>query len=165
MSKKYVYLLFVGDYLITQEKDIMLSTVLGSCVAVCLADKATGIVGMNHFMLPGWSGSNDATYCLDATSRLITEMVNQGAPADRLRAKVFGGATMFRIGKRNVAESNISSIFSFLSQHQIPVEAADTGEGCARRIYFCSNTYTVHVRSFGKALHPAQCDSEYVTFG
>ena len=40
-----------GEYSVTTE-DLMLVTVLGSCVSACVRDKTLGIGGMNHFMLP-----------------------------------------------------------------------------------------------------------------
>ena len=34
-----------------------ISTVLGSCVAVCLYDTKLGMGGMNHYLLPFWNGN------------------------------------------------------------------------------------------------------------
>jgi chemotaxis protein CheD len=36
----------------TTNEDMVLVTVLGSCVAACIQDRTAGIGGMNHFMLP-----------------------------------------------------------------------------------------------------------------
>jgi chemotaxis protein CheD len=40
-----------GEYYYT-DKDMMIVTVLGSCVSACVRDVVSGIGGMNHFMLP-----------------------------------------------------------------------------------------------------------------
>ncbi|MEK7811088.1 MAG: chemoreceptor glutamine deamidase CheD, partial [Pseudomonadota bacterium] len=41
-----------GEYYVTG-RDMVLVTVLGSCVAACIRDRVSRIGGMNHFMLPG----------------------------------------------------------------------------------------------------------------
>ncbi len=43
--------LLPGEYFASGE-DLVIVTVLGSCVSVCLRDPLNGIAGMNHFMLP-----------------------------------------------------------------------------------------------------------------
>ena len=40
-----------GEYFVTSQ-DMLIVTLLGSCVAACIRDRETGMVGMNHFMLP-----------------------------------------------------------------------------------------------------------------
>ena len=41
-----------GEHYVSSDPDVMLTTILGSCVAVCLRDPRAGIGGMNHFLLP-----------------------------------------------------------------------------------------------------------------
>jgi len=47
-----------------------ITTILGSCVAICLWDPGSGVGGMNHYMLPNDIGSNYVTarYASFATS-------------------------------------------------------------------------------------------------
>jgi len=120
---KDVLQLFIGDYVVTKQKDILLSTVLGPCIAVCLKDKKTGVLGMNHFMLPGASGCDDARYGYDSMQRLIEEMKNLGANTRRLTAKIFGGARILPEGNISVANANVSFIESYLEQRQIPLNS------------------------------------------
>ncbi|AJY31827.1 cheD chemotactic sensory transduction family protein [Burkholderia thailandensis 34] len=94
--------------------DVMLATVLGSCVSVCMFDSAARVGGMNHFMLPG-SGNgarNDSLsslYGVNAMELLINGLLRRGALKWRLRAKLFGGGCVMqslsdtRIGERNAA--------------------------------------------------------------
>ena len=87
-----------------------ITTVLGSCVAVCLYDQKLQFGGMNHFMLPTWNDEGLATpkYGNVAIPRLIDKMLSLGAEKNDLVAKVFGGANslmaknIYEVGKRNV---------------------------------------------------------------
>jgi chemotaxis receptor (MCP) glutamine deamidase CheD len=45
-----------GEYHVTNDAGVMLTTLLGSCVAACLRDPDMAIGGMNHFLLPGQEG-------------------------------------------------------------------------------------------------------------
>jgi chemotaxis protein CheD len=161
--QKHLYELYIGDYLATKEKDVVLSTVLGPCIAVCLSDKVSGVVGMNHFMLPGDSGRNDARYGLDSMNRLLGEMFNKGAHVRRMTAKVFGGARMLVTGN-SVANANINFVNEYLQQRGITSDAADTGSCYARRIHFCSSTYAIHLKKFGQETCMEKVKDKYVIF-
>ena len=82
-----------NEYYVTDE-DLMISTVLGSCVAACIHDPVTGVGGMNHFMLPEGDMQSPASatmrYGAFAMEVLINELLKAGAVRDRLEAKVFG---------------------------------------------------------------------------
>jgi chemotaxis protein CheD len=69
------------------------STILGSCVAVCLYDPIAQIGGINHFMLPFWNGQGLASpkYGNIAIERLVEKMISLGCKKNNLKAKVFGG--------------------------------------------------------------------------
>ena len=91
--------LLPGEYYVT-DKDMLLVTVLGSCVAACIRDCQSGIGGMNHFMLP--EGGGDAGSPLNASARygtyamgiLINQLLKLGARRSNLEAKVFGGGNV-----------------------------------------------------------------------
>lgn len=161
-NQKHLYELFIGDIVAVKEENVFLSTVLGPCIAVCLADKNSGVVGMNHFMLPGASGRNDARYGLDSMNRLLDEMVKKGAQLKRLTAKIFGGARMIVTANINVADSNVSFVEDYLTQQQIPVEASDIGSCYGRRLHYCSTTHDVHLKKFGQKPCIEQVKEKYV---
>jgi chemotaxis protein CheD len=46
-----------GEHHVTSDPSVMLTTILGSCVAMCLRDSESGIGGMNHFLLPEGAGA------------------------------------------------------------------------------------------------------------
>src|SRR4051812_2754025 len=91
----------------------MISTLLGSCIAVCLHDPVARVGGMNHFLLgePGRDervpGNDKPRYGVHAMELLINGMRAKGAVRGRLRAQVYGGANVVPalgpIGSNNAA--------------------------------------------------------------
>lgn len=106
--KKY-YLLPSQIFVSSETYEV--TTVLGSCVTVCLWDHTKNIGGINHYMLPYWNGKGLASpkYGNIAIEKLIQKMIEQGCQIKDLQAKVFGGGDVlatenkiFNIGKRNI---------------------------------------------------------------
>jgi chemotaxis protein CheD len=122
----------------------IVTTVLGSCVAVCLYDTSVGIGGMNHFLLPeGQSGDLDeVVFGLHAMELLINEMLKQGADKRRMEAKLFGGAQMIG-GLSDIGERNVAFAREFLRDEQFPVVAESVGGNMGRRIRFAATTGSV----------------------
>lgn len=146
-----VTIIHPGEYLATED-DIIISTVLGSCVAVALRDERAGIGGLNHFMLPGTFkhpqgapvGAKDflgesAKYGMYAMELLINDLLKMGCRKDRLTAKVFGGAMLLGLGgdgRATVSEGNIAFALEYLETERIPVRSSDVGGTEARKILF-----------------------------
>ncbi len=133
-----------GEYLATTD-DIIIATVLGSCVSVALRDPQTRIGGLNHFMLAGdfdeRAGfvSANAKYGMYAMELLINDLMKLGCRKDRLRAKVFGGGSVLHLGHERgntVPRSNIEFAFDYLKTEGIPVDRQDVGGMTARKILF-----------------------------
>ncbi|WP_247646357.1 chemoreceptor glutamine deamidase CheD [Deefgea sp. CFH1-16] len=135
-----------GEYYVTG-RDMLLVTVLGSCVAACIRDPVTGIGGMNHFMLPE-SAESMATvnglstrYGTYAMEILINQLLKQGAKKTRLEAKVFGGGNVLRgFTVSNVGLKNSEFVKSFLSLERIPIVAEDLLDIYPRKVYFFAQT-------------------------
>lgn len=112
-----------GEHFITSDPNVVLSTILGSCVAMCVRDPLAGVGGMNHFLLPEGSGAGtDAgrRYGAYAMELLINDMLKAGARRDRLEAKLFGGGRMFD-SLRDVGRSNADFAEKFLRDEGITV--------------------------------------------
>ncbi len=126
-----------GDYRISGEIDLVLSTVLGSCVSVCLHDPHAQVGGMNHFLLPSRDGSNknNIRYGAHAMELLINGLLKKGARRDRLQAKVFGGASM-AANLRDIGQSNAEFAKQFLDQEGLPIFSESLGGTMARRVKF-----------------------------
>jgi chemotaxis protein CheD len=108
----------------------LVTTVLGSCVAVCLHDQATGFSGMNHFMLPISEGDETSLrygdYAIECLVEAMCDICGRGA---RLEAKVFGGSEMFptKFQGTSVGVRNISMAVDRLALHGVPIVAKATG--------------------------------------
>lgn len=139
-----------NEYYVTDE-DLMISTVLGSCVAACIHDPVTGVGGMNHFMLPEGDMQSPASatmrYGAFAMEVLINELLKAGAVRDRLEAKVFGGgAVLSAMQQMNIGERNGEFVLNYLRTEGIPVKAQDLGDVHARRINYFPRDGRVMVR-------------------
>ncbi|MCC6534797.1 MAG: chemoreceptor glutamine deamidase CheD [Burkholderiales bacterium] len=141
-----------GEYFITGE-DIVLVTVLGSCVAACIRDPGLGIGGMNHFMLPEAGADSDnllsapARYGTYAMEVLINELVKQGARRHALEAKVFGGGNVMRnLTLSNVGTRNAQFVLKFLELERIAVKARDLEKDYARKVYFFPRSGRVRLK-------------------
>jgi chemotaxis protein CheD len=146
-----------GEYYVTG-RDMLLVTVLGSCVAACVRDPKTGIGGMNHFMLPE---SGDAANVLSSSARyggyamemLINQLIKLGANRSRLEAKVFGGAAVLRgFTTVNVGESNSDFVLDYLSNEKIRVVSQDLRGLYPRKVYFFPASGRVLVKTL-KTVH------------
>ncbi|QCI98767.1 chemoreceptor glutamine deamidase CheD [Agrobacterium larrymoorei] len=127
-----------GEFKIANDPDVVLSTILGSCVAACLRDPVAGVGGMNHFLLPGTGGmgGGDATrYGVHLMELLINGLLKQGARRDRLEAKVFGGAKTIA-SFSNVGEQNALFANQFLRDEGIRVVGGSTGGDLGRKVEF-----------------------------
>ncbi|OZI62570.1 chemoreceptor glutamine deamidase CheD [Bordetella genomosp. 11] len=139
-----------NEYYVTGD-DLMITTVLGSCVAACIRDPQTGVGGMNHFMLPEGDSQSPASatmrYGAFAMEVLINEVLKAGAARERLQAKVFGGgAVLEAMQQMNIGERNGQFVLNYLAMENIPVLAKDLGDVYARRISFFPHDGRVMVR-------------------
>lgn len=126
-----------GEFKVSSEPTIVLSTILGSCVSVCLFDEAARLGGMNHYLLAEGTGhdSNTLRYGTHAMELLINALLRKGATRHRLKAKVFGGAKMN--GRfAHIGQANASFAQNFLQAEGIPIAGKDLGGKQARRVNF-----------------------------
>ena len=140
-----------GEYYYTG-KDMLIVTVLGSCVSACIRDRVKGLGGMNHFMLPdggdpGNPVSASMRYGSFAMEVLINDLLKAGARREHLEAKVFGGGAVLRgFSAMNVGERNAAFVINFLKTERIPVLAEDLNDIYPRKVYFFPRTGKVLVK-------------------
>ena len=130
-----------GAWWVDTEKP--LSTLLGSCVAVCLFDPALKIGGINHFMLPemGRSKYGDVDSLLSgnfAMEALLNALTGRGARKARLQAKAFGGGTIIDsdASAPNIGMRNASFAKEWLQREGIPLLSSDFLRPWSRKIIF-----------------------------
>lgn len=126
-----------GEFVVSDERDVVLTTVLGSCVAACMRDPVAGVGGMNHFLLPGALAgrSTDVERGVHAMELLINALMRAGARRDRLEAKLFGGARMMK-NLSDIGAQNGAFATSFLRQEGIACHAESLGGEQARRVRY-----------------------------
>ena len=150
-----------GEHHVSSDPHVVLTTILGSCVAVCLRDKVSGIGGMNHFLLP--EGRSDGLdqgrrYGAYAMELLINDLLRNGARRERLEAKLFGGARMFG-GLSDIGVSNIAFAQKFLRDEGIPVMGSSLGGTEARRVQYWPSTGRAQQRTVTDNLEVARLKS------
>lgn len=140
------YPLGIGEILIVRDGGVI-STVLGSCVAICIYSVDGTVGGMNHFVLPKREANfreNEIYRYGDASCKALLDTLLQQEGVDRrkLRAKVIGGASVLKsegisheIGKRNIEMAKTS-----LARLGIPLVGEDTGGTQGRMVYFYTGT-------------------------
>ena len=126
----------------------VITTVLGSCVSVCLWDPYTTLGGINHFILPHGGAAPSARYGNHAMTMLLARMVELGARRETLLGCVFGGASVLpgtpigpTLGSRNAAEA-----FEFLERNAIAVLRHDVEGGQGRKLTFRTTDGTTLIR-------------------
>ncbi|MBS0346746.1 MAG: chemoreceptor glutamine deamidase CheD [Proteobacteria bacterium] len=129
-----------GEYFVTTS-DIVLVTVLGSCVTACVRDRDKGLGGMNHFMLPENGGegvlSSSARYGAYAMEVLLNHLLKLGARRSSLEAKVFGGGKVLAsLSQAQVGEKNAEFVLNYLKTERIPIVAQDLLDIYPRKVYF-----------------------------
>ena len=130
-----------GTYFVSSHPGATLSTVLGSCISVCLHDPAVRLGGMNHFLLASSRGedSGHIRFGVNAMEKLLDEMLKAGASRSRLQAKLFGGGRM-SANLADIGSANAAFAEAFLRDEGIPVLSKSTGGTSARRFVFTPST-------------------------
>ena len=147
-----------GEFHVSDDPDLVLTTVLGSCVAACLRDPVAGIGGMNHFLLPGdgeRAQSHDAErYGVHLMELLVNGLMSHGAQRGRLEAKLFGGArTIFK--SSDVGAMNARFAEHFLRNEGITIIGGSLGGKSGRRIEYWPVRGRARQISIGEAQLPA----------
>lgn len=136
----------------SSEENIIIKTVLGSCVSCCLLDPISKVAGMNHILLPSKPDNgifDDAgRYGITAMEKLINEMTKLGAKRFNLQAKVFGGGHVITSipKEKGPGSKNVEIVLKYLELENIPILAKDVGGEFTRVIQFHTPTFDVYVK-------------------
>lgn len=148
-----------GEYFVSNE-DLVIMTVLGSCIAACVWDSRLRIGGMNHFMLPEGGGDTSGRYGSYAMELLINEMVKMGSSREYMQAKVFGGgAVISGFTTMNVGERNTKFVLDYLATERIPIVSKDVLDIYPRKVVFFPVTGKAMVKRLAHA-HPETLESQ-----
>ena len=141
MSAPKVIPVLQGELSVSDDPNVVLSCILGSCIATCLFDPTARVGGMNHILLPGRKGEAVAhnKFGVFAMEALINGLMQKGARKSNLVAKIFGGASTFENGLA-IGVSNAAFVRDFLETEAIPIAAESVGGKQARRVRFFPTT-------------------------
>ena len=140
-----------GERAVGRDPNMVISTILGSCVSCCLWDPKAGVGGMNHMLLTVSTKSTGICNLagINAMELLINDILKLGGSRDRLRAKAFGGARMVA-GLSDIGQINSAFTLDFLEKEGIRCETHSLGGDSARHIMFWPSS--------GRALQKVRVD-------
>ncbi|MBP8081864.1 MAG: chemotaxis protein CheD [Spirochaetes bacterium] len=169
-GKKHINLV-AGDFFVSKD-DVVVSTVLGSCIAVCLYSDFSPYCGMNHFMLPqaGERYKNEkdimhtdaAFYGINSMEMMMNALYKVGIKKEQLKAKVFGGGNVlkFNSAEATVGEKNVEFALRFLETEKIPVTACSVGGDYARKVIFFIKSKEILMAKISKTLEHVVAEEE-----
>lgn len=156
--KKLISIQIGGLYV--SRKPVVIETILGSCVAVCMHDAEAKIGGMNHILLPGRADlrhfDTAARYGINAMELLINRILALGGKRDRIIAKVFGGSHVLpSISLRNgMGAKNAEFVLEFLEIEGFTLASSDLGGCDTRRVYFHTDSGDVFLKRIPRSRYP-----------
>jgi chemotaxis protein CheD len=155
---KVEHFLYPG-FLVVESAPHIITTILGSCISVCLWDTVTKTGGINHYIYPLYNmyprGCEEPSFKYGdiAIRELIQKTSAKGSK--KLIAKVFGGARMFQQSNDSLPEvgaKNIEIAKTILKDHDIPIISSDIGGNIGRKIVFHTDTGDVFVQKIRSRL-------------
>lgn len=152
-SKDARHFLYPGQIFVTRDP-MTISTILGSCAAVCLWDRHKKAGGMNHYLLPDGAGDgpNKFRYGNIANPELLKQVLALGCEVKNLQAKIFGGSSAFSVDLSNsLGTRNVDLAESFLRSAGIPVVERDVSGKHGRRLIFQIADGVTSIKSFEQA--------------
>lgn len=134
--ERYATKIKPGEFYITNQ-NMVITTVLGSCISACIHDPVTKFGGMNHFMLPAESEDQGRSmrYGLFAMEQLVNELMKRGCDRHRIQVKLTGGGDMMG-GLTNIGQQNIDFIKQYIVDEGLRVLSTDLGGDQARRVAY-----------------------------
>ena len=143
----------ISDLNVVMAPDTIITYALGSCIAICLYDPQVKAAGMAHIMLPSSkecpADRNIKKFADTAATELVRIMEMRGARRARMKAKIAGGAQMFKVisDAANIGRRNTAAVKEALRSMMIPIIAEDTGNDFGRTVEFFSVNGVLQVRT------------------
>jgi chemotaxis protein CheD len=133
----------IGEIRVASGDSVLFTIGLGSCVAIVLYDAKRQVGGLAHAMLPdpdrGRKDTPTGRFATTAVPELVAALEGHGAALKRLRARLAGGASMFRdvldgeglrLGRRNVEAARRA-----LGDLAIPIDGEDVFGTYGRSVF------------------------------
>jgi chemotaxis protein CheD len=126
-----------GEFKVSDDPNVVLSTILGSCVAACMRDPVASVGGMNHFLLPGQgngTGGEATRYGVHLMELLINGLLKKGAAANALKPKLSAAPKPFGILKCRREECGIRT--SVPQDEGIRIVGSNVGGDVGRKLEY-----------------------------
>jgi len=147
------HFLYPGQMFVSREP-VAITTILGSCAALCLWDSSKRIGGMNHYLLPEGTddGPNRLRYGNVANPALLKELLVLGCEIKNIRAKIFGGSSAFAADPlQSLGTRNVQLAEEFVHGAGIRLVAKDVSGKHGRRLIFHTQDGVTLMRDFSKS--------------
>lgn len=171
-GKNWVSLMPGESY--ASDADVVMTTLVGSCVAACIYDPVHQVAGINHFLLSNqrysktmhFSQTDAGRYGIQAMELLINSVLRLGGQKRLLQAKAFGGSRVAgseRVSSayRCVGSVNVDFIKDYLETEGIPLRAASLGGEVGRMVRFYSHDHAVDVKELSQRLVVDEREEKY----
>ena len=144
----------ISDFAVTTEDVDLVTSGLGSCIAIAVYDSRNAVAGLAHAMLPSpqtaspEAASSASKFVNTATAALLDEMHAAGVSPDDTKAKLAGGSRMFEFSaSEGIGRRNVEAARTALADHGVPVVAADVGGNYGRSVRLCGSSGEFVVKS------------------
>ncbi|MFA9558061.1 chemotaxis protein CheD [Evansella sp. AB-rgal1] len=146
----------MADVKYASSPDRIRTSGLGSCVGIIIYDQYIEECGLAHIMLPESTLARNgqiqrAKYADTAVEDLLQYMVQKGSKANRLKAKIAGGAQMFSFSTNNemmrIGPRNVEAVKNALQKHKVSLISEDVGGNNGRTIEFDPSTGKLEIRT------------------
>lgn len=146
----------ISDLNIAKAPNKIRTTGLGSCVGAVIYDEQRKIGGLAHVMLPDSNLTKEKKfniykYADTAIPFLVDQLIKNGARSFHLKAKIAGGAQMFKLSSNSnimrIGPRNVEAVEASLKKFKIPIIAKDVGGSSGRTIEFDPETTCLNVRT------------------
>ncbi len=138
-----------GEFaVVSDDYNIAFKTLLGSCVAIMFYDKEKKVKGMNHFLLPATSNSNeDMKYGLYSVEAMLNEMYKMGCRKENMAVKISGGADIMSIGLsgKSIGHRNVEFARDFCSAEGFRI-ISDHTRGTDGRVILLATRFETFIK-------------------
>lgn len=136
---------------VVARKPVLISTILGSCVAVTMFAPGRGFGAICHAMLPDSGGRSDDLRYVDTALRHIHRKAVEYGVEKNLVIKIFGGSSMLNIDNSEastltIGDQNVARAFEVIASLGLEISGSDTGGPVGRKLYFCTRDGDIYLR-------------------
>lgn len=140
-----------GEIFVSREP-VIVSTILGSCVAITVFNERLKAGGICHALLPENRSLQDdgyGRYVDSAIAHILRSMVAMGIRKEEMEIKLFGGADVLEIldaKKSSVGRQNVERALEIVKSEGLLLTHSDVGGKTGRNIRFYTHTGAVLLR-------------------